>query len=211
MSKPSKQISTLLLIGIIGLMQNVRAALDSRFFVGELSPNGRQAYTKLLNAWIFAVGPVGFGAQTTETELALKALLTEREATRAFQSLVHSATQEGSLYGLLGLRLTDIRAFNVEIERYRERPESLEERSSPQDRFQTGLKGSARTARGCIIFNQLFQKLVKAIQDGDYDQVFRTSPAATEPQEHSTKELDAPQVRAPREAVTFHARISGRR
>ena len=149
-------------------------AQDSRFYVSELTKDGRQAYAKLLKVRMFAVGPVGYGAQTSEAELALKVLLTEREANRALKSLVHDANPEGRLYALVGLRLINIGAFKLEIERYQARPESMEEKSNPADRFRTTAKGQVKTARGCLIFDQPFQSIVNKIQAGDYDHEFKT-------------------------------------
>ena len=109
MTKLMKRFSIVLLMGLTAVL-NVRAAQESEFSVVELSKNGRMAYEKLVNVGMFAVGPVGFGGQTTDGELALHVLLTERNATRALKSLVKVASLEGRLYGLFGLRLNDIDA-----------------------------------------------------------------------------------------------------
>lgn len=176
-----KRITILLLIGIIAPLLNVRAAQDPKldsapehypkFNVIELSQNGRNAYEKLLNAGVFAVGPVGWGAQPTEGELALHVLLAEKEAARALKSLINVASPEGSLYALLGLRLTDMGAFRLEAENFKNRPESPK-RSLASGRFATP-KGQVKTGRGCIIFYKPFQEFVSAIQSGDYDQEFK--------------------------------------
>ena len=170
-----KRISAVLLIGLTSHLFNVQAGQDSKFNVGALSWNGRKAYEKLLNVTEFAVGPVGFGAQTSEAELALHLLLSEKEAYGAFKSLINVASPEGRLYGLFGLRLIDIGAFNEEVERYKTRPESLEGRSAPPGRldFKTTLKGEVRTAHGCIISDMPVRNIVKAIQAGEYDREFQ--------------------------------------
>lgn len=176
-----KRITILLLIGILAPLLSVRAAQNPKFDSGpehypkfnviELGQNGRKAYEKLLNAGLFAVGPVGLGAQTSEGELALHVLLAEKEATRALKSLINVASPEGSLYGLLGLRLADMGAFRLEAENFKNRPESPK-RSWASGRFATP-KGQVMTARGCIIFYKPFQEFVSAIQSGDYDKEFK--------------------------------------
>jgi hypothetical protein len=133
-----KRTSTLLLLGIIAPLLNTWAAPRSEFDVAKLSDDGRNAYQKLLNVRLFAIGGVGFGAQTSTGELALHVLLNEKEATAALKSLVHDATPEGSLYGLLGLRLSNLAVFKVEVENYQEPPER---NSSPLIKFKSTLKG----------------------------------------------------------------------
>lgn len=175
LSKRMKRISILLLIGLTSPLLNVRAAQDSKFNVGQLSKDGRKAYEELLNVRLFAIGPVGWGAQTSEAELALHVLLTEKVAYGALKSLVNVASPEGRLYGLIGLHLIDISAFNEEVEHYKSRPESFEGRSTLPGRldFNTTLKGEVRTARGCIVWDKPLRDIVSAIQAGEYDREFQ--------------------------------------
>ncbi len=73
----------------------------------QLSAEGRAAYEKLASADVFAIGPVGIAGTTSDQELALRALIAERQATAALASLAESATPAGRLYGLTGLSVKD--------------------------------------------------------------------------------------------------------
>jgi hypothetical protein len=72
-----------------------------------LSSEGRAAYERLAAADMFAIGPVGIAATTSEEEKALRTLLEEPRAAEALASLVESATPVGKLYGLAGLSVKD--------------------------------------------------------------------------------------------------------
>jgi hypothetical protein len=163
-----------LLIGVIASLPNVRGGQDAKFDVAKLSQNGRKAYGEVFNAGVFAVGPVGWGAQTSEAELALHVLLAEKEAVSALKSLINDASPEGSLYGLLGLRFVDIGAFKEEIENYKTKPGPPERESEPSSRFKTP-KGHVVTQRGCIILRRPRESVVNTIEAGDYDKMFEVT------------------------------------
>lgn len=103
--------------------------------INLLNESARQAYTKLMTAEVFAIGPVGFAAQISETEKALRVLLADPHAVDAFHQLVDDARPAGQAYGLLGLYLKDREAFEATAARIRD--------ASPEQQVQV--------MSGCVI------------------------------------------------------------
>lgn len=130
------------------------------FDASSLSSDGRQAYLKLLRAPMFSIGPVGFAAQVSESELALRALLNEREVIPALKDLVAKASTEGKMYALYGLHLKDREIFKQEAEQYKKQQEA-------------GTKVS--TQSGCIVMQEQGDFIVAQIEAGQYDLYFKAS------------------------------------
>ena len=96
-------------------------------------------------------------------------LLDEREGAGALRRLVSDGSYEGGLYGLLGLRITDVGEFNRAVAAYKSREEPPEReyghRKVP--------KGNVGRQSGCIIFDEDWRKVIGDIQSGYFDRVLR--------------------------------------
>jgi hypothetical protein len=93
------------------------AARGQEFDPSGMSERGRAAYRGFLRAPVFMTGsPWG---QPNPAYRQLHALLQEEGAVEAFRNLARHGAPGGRLYGFLGLRLIDIKAFREEAERYR--------------------------------------------------------------------------------------------
>jgi hypothetical protein len=120
------------------------------------------AYEQLLHAPIFSIGPVGFAAQTSESELALNLLLNEKEAVAVLKDLLANATTlAGRMYALYGLYVKDREVFKQELKRYK---------------AERGMEGVVATQSGCIIMPEKEEVVVKKIERGQYGQVLKERP-----------------------------------
>jgi len=114
-------------------------AQDKPFDESVLSDGGKQSYQTLLKAKLFAIGGIGFGGKLSDGEKAFDILFDEKESLAAFKSLVRTATLEGGLYGLLGLKINDCDCFNKEYDDFK------------QSRLSPNNKELFTTASGCTI------------------------------------------------------------
>ena len=89
-------------------------AQEKTFDESVLSDKGKQAYQTLLKVDLFALFGISYSGETSKGELALDDLLTEKESTNAFKSLIKNATPEGGLYALLGLKMLNCDCFKEE-------------------------------------------------------------------------------------------------
>lgn len=124
-------------------------------FAQKLDNDSQKAYNTLKTVPHFAIGGVGFAAQTSEGENALRLLLKQKEATTVFQKLLKEANREGQLYALLGLKLTNSTLFAREAKPFSE------------------MKTKVHTMSGCIFFDQPVTSLVTTIKKGDYDKLVK--------------------------------------
>lgn len=76
------------------------------------------AYDLLLNADIFAFGPVGYGGSIPDEIPALGKLMICKNAKDYFIQLEQEATIEGKLYALCGLYYLDYDNYNAYLEKY---------------------------------------------------------------------------------------------
>jgi hypothetical protein len=111
------------------------AMQKTAFDIGLLNEPARQAFASLMAAEVFAIGPVGFAAQTSETEKAFRVLIADPHAVAAFHQLADDARPAGQAYGLLGLYLKDRAAFEPVASRIRD--------ASPEQQVQV--------MSGCVI------------------------------------------------------------
>lgn len=169
-----KRCLILVLVAMFLPLLSLQARQESAFNSSTLSVKGQQAYGRLFNARIFAIGPTGWEAQTSEEELALHDLLAEPNAVEALKSLANAASPEGSLYGLLGLRFKDIEVFRQELDVFKVKPEPPGREPPPYSRFKVP-QGHVASQRGCIVTRVGWQKIISAIEAGDYDKVFNQS------------------------------------
>lgn len=94
-------------------------AQDKKFDESVLSENGKQAYQKLLNTKIFAIGGVGYSGEMSEGERNFLDLLEDKEAISAFKNLTDKATIEGGLYGLVGLQWLNCNCYKEQLENFK--------------------------------------------------------------------------------------------
>jgi hypothetical protein len=107
-----------------------------------------EAYATLMSTNTFAIGGVGFAGTTSGPELALREVLKQPDAAATCQKLVANATVEGQMYGLLGLKLSDDKAFAQALPRYK------------------NSKTDIRVMSGCILGTQQVGEVAKRIETG---------------------------------------------
>lgn len=96
----------------------------------------------------FTIGGVGFAGTISSAETALRALLKTPDAVTECKKLVSDATPAGKLYGLLGLKLKDPKAFEEAFPAFKDS------------------KTAVSTAAGCMLYETTLGKLATDIQDG---------------------------------------------
>lgn len=92
---------------------------DVNFDATSLSEVGKQAYENLQNTKIFTLSGFGAVAAPHKSTRDLSKLLAEKEAEKALQSLIRTATPEGQIYGLLGLQVIKSEKFNDDFAVYK--------------------------------------------------------------------------------------------
>ena len=135
-------------------------AQDKAFDESVLSDNGKQSYRTLLKIKLFAIGGIGYGGTTSEGEKAFDKLSDENEAVFAFKSLARTATLEGGLYGLLGLKISDCNCFNKEYDNFR------------QSRLSSADKETFTAESGCIIMRAETMEDKKSVIEYTVDKAF---------------------------------------
>ena len=116
--------------------------------------SSQEGYEHLIVAKCFSFGEVGFGGTTSTGEFAFRAVLRSRQASGLFKAAFAEATDEGKLYALCGIRLSDRSAF---------------------DSYATSLSSSNTIVimqSGCMIDHGPATVVVKRIADGHYDSWF---------------------------------------
>ncbi|MFD0892746.1 hypothetical protein KBB96_15090 [Luteolibacter ambystomatis] len=108
----------------------------------------KKAPTILKSAQQFAIGGVGIAGTTSPAESALRALLNRPDAVAECKKLVSDATPAGKLYGLLGLKLKDAKAFEEAFPAFKDS------------------KTAVSTASGCIPYETTIGKIASDIRDG---------------------------------------------
>lgn len=109
-----------------------------------------EAYTTLMRARTFAIGGVGFAGTTSGPELALREVLKQPDAVATCQKLVATATVEGQMYGLLGLKLSNDKAFAQALPRYKDS------------------KTAVQVMSGCILGTDKVGEVAARIEKGSY-------------------------------------------
>lgn len=84
------------------------------------------AYNIVKSAESFAIGGVGVAGVTSKTETAFRQLLKQPDPAVRCQKLVREATPAGQLYALLGLRLTDQKAFQALVPTFKTSTKDVE-------------------------------------------------------------------------------------
>src|SRR5436305_6576444 len=168
-----KKILTSLAIAVALNFSISHAAQNSGFNVERLSLQGRAAYRKLFSADIFRIGGVGYSGETSGEELALYQLLGDADAVETLNNLVSNGSYEGGLYGLLGLRVTNIEEFNRAVEVYKSRKQPSEKHASRSIPGLGILKGEVAVQSGCILGTSNWLAIVSNIQSGRYDWILQ--------------------------------------
>lgn len=106
------------------------------------------AYETLRTAKVFAIGPVGFAATTSTSEMAFRDLLKRPDGAAQFAKLLKGATLEGQMYALLGLRHLDQKAFEAAAPKYRQS------------------KSEIHAVGGCLTYAKTAGQVVADIQEG---------------------------------------------
>jgi hypothetical protein len=113
------------------------------------SPNDPVA--TLESAEWFALGGIGVAGTTSKEEIALRAVLREKEAASQFKTLLAKGNLAGQVYALLGLRLLHDAAYEKNIGRYKEN------------------HAIVRTVSGCSIMNQPVASVAASMDKGMLD------------------------------------------
>jgi len=140
-------------------------AQDKIFDESVLSESGKQAYQRLLKVELFALGGIYSSAQTSDGEIALDILIEEREAISSLKSLVKSATPEGGLYALFGLRKLKSDSLKEYLKIFKEKPE-LAERGEGRNNIP---QAKVRRMDGCESFTETRLKVADEIVNGEFD------------------------------------------
>ncbi len=106
--------------------------------------------TTLEHATLFAIGGIGIAGKTSSEEEAFRAVLKQAGSAAQFQRLLGTASPEGQMYALLGLRLLDKKAFDAALPRFLDRTDAV------------------LTFSGCLGGKWAVQDLAKSIQAGQY-------------------------------------------
>lgn len=86
----------------------------------ELDSQAQSAMKTLKNTTFFAIGGVGYGNQKSDGEKALRTLVEHQDASSAFLLVLNDkkSSKTGQLYALLGLKWTNLSAFESQIASY---------------------------------------------------------------------------------------------
>ena len=164
-----KRVLTFVVVNVVLFGAQLGSAQTAEFNPEILGAKAKIAYSKLAKTCIFRVGGVGYAGQTSKEELALYDLLDDAHALDALHSLVKTGSDEGGLYGLLGLSIRNHREFNLAVEIYKARKERPERQETGAFECFAVTAGTVITQSGCIIGVEQRDKIVTAIQSGHYD------------------------------------------
>jgi hypothetical protein len=126
-------LACLILFGTTSLAIHAQTSIDQTILA-------KQAYQKLLKMDTFAIGGTGYSGETSAGEKELDSLLKEIGAVPALRLLVREGTNEGSLYGLVGLNLLGCDCYQEELTWFR------------KNRIEAGV-GPIREMSGCSVAN----------------------------------------------------------
>jgi hypothetical protein len=163
--KPLKQRSIWLVLSLLVLFMQA-SAQEKAFDPSVLSAEGNQAYQALTKVDTFAIGGVGYAVATSVGEKSLDVLIGEDKAVSALKGLIDTATPEGGLYAVLGLKTLKCECLETEVKRFNAR--SFSER----ERWGRTIVGSedVTTMSGCIVGSEKKSDVLKEILTGNYDE-----------------------------------------
>lgn len=170
---------------------NVSCALAQEkvvFDASNLKDKDLQAYQVLLKAELFRLGGIDYFAETSNEEASLRILLKYKKSVEAFEHLVNSASPEGKLYGLLGLRVKNKVAYQQALLRLKSGEEPPEgksfwgvrslvktENNLVLENPNVGVvpKGEVVTQSGCVVSRKTWDEILGSIETGEYDKYFK--------------------------------------
>jgi hypothetical protein len=104
-------------------------------------------YATVASADLFAMGAVGYAGTTTEAEKCLQQIVKQKDGADLCRKLIQEKNPAAQLYGLLGLKILDGKAFADAYPKFK------------QSKIQV------KTASGCELFNETVAGLAKDIKD----------------------------------------------
>lgn len=163
--KPLNRKHIWLVLGLI-LLSLPAYAQEKAFDPPVLSAEGKEAYQDLLKVDTFAIGGIGYSAETSIGEKSLDVLIGEDLAVSALENLIENATPEGGLYAVLGLKTLKCECLDTELKRFSAR--SFSERK----RWGSGIIAGedVTTQTGCLRNVEKKSDVLKGILAGDYDE-----------------------------------------
>jgi len=111
----------------------------------------QEGYQRLIAVKLFAFGGIGIAGQTSQGELAFRAVLKSNNAVEQFRAVLSEGTDAAKLYALCGIRVLDRSAFETEAAALR--------RANP----------AVTTMSGCMIGHEKAGDVVQEIATGVYD------------------------------------------
>jgi hypothetical protein len=121
-------------------------------------PVEASAASSLARENVFALGGVGVAGTMSSGEKNLRAVLKEADAVQQLRSLLTNASPAGQLYALLGLRLRNRPAYEQAVPDFRKRSDMVS------------------TMHGCIMMKEQMDKIIRQIDQGDYDTALARDP-----------------------------------
>ncbi len=105
-----------------------------------------KVYTVVRSAKQFSVGGVGLANTRSQEEQAFRELLTQPGPVIRCRKLLSEGTPAGQMYGLLGLRLLDRKAFQAALPAYK------------------NAKTGVATVEGCLVMDSTISNVVRQIE-----------------------------------------------
>lgn len=133
-----------LLILILGPLSTARSG-DPDWANAKLA---KEAPQKLLTVELFTIGAVGGPGIISQSEIWFRAMLQRPDAVAECQKLISNASPAGQLYGLLGLRRLDQKAFVEALPKFKD------------------AKAPVRTMVGCILTESSTGAIASGIEKG---------------------------------------------
>jgi hypothetical protein len=153
-----------MILGVF-LLAGQAVAQEKAFDPSVLSAEGNQGYQALLKVDTFAIGGIGYAGSTSVGEKSLDVLIGEDRAVSVLKRLIDTATPEGGLYAVLGLKTLKCDCLDTEVKRFNARTFSERKRSG------RGVVASedVSTMTGCLGFMEKRLDVLDRILTGEYD------------------------------------------
>ena len=114
----------------------------------------KEGWEYLVVARRFAFGGVSDDGHTSTGEFSFRAVLRSHNAPQLFKAVFFQGTEEGKLYALCGIRVTDRSAFDSYAS------------------ILVSTNAEVTTQFGCAVLHEPAPEVVKRIHDGTYDSHF---------------------------------------
>ena len=117
--------------------------------IGQMA-DSLDPFSQVKSARVFSIGKVGYAGRLSKDEIAFRSVLKGRNPAEKFIALVHTATPEGQLYALLGLRLLGDPAFDKYFPSF------------------VAKRDLVRTMEGCIMGRASMKSVASGIRRGNF-------------------------------------------